>query len=289
MNKIELGPRSKEALSWMIISEVLRQSALDLDIAVLHPGGGQYDTLSLVTYSGDVALHVNRNGANALAGGELVEGIFPTAAKSPEAAAKRILRHLTFEDENTFSANRRSRIATSVRIANFLAVNLRNKARCEWAWVDSTYGTGPNSLLNDFVIPDYWREQKELFRATSWQSCVFLLFRNDSPHAAINMVNGEIRDVSGKIIENLVSSHEVNGLLRSHMGLRMIWKDAAGKVKFDDEILSSQVRMTRRNYSEEYYTLPEETVLFGFSCDEDEAVAKWNMAEGVLDVRDYLS
>ena len=76
----------------MIISEVLRQSALDLDIAVLHPGGGQYDTLSLVTYEGNSILHVNRNGVNALANDTLVEDIFDTAAKSPAAAAAAIIR-----------------------------------------------------------------------------------------------------------------------------------------------------------------------------------------------------
>jgi hypothetical protein len=83
----------------MIISEVLRQSAIDLDIAVLHPGGGQYDTLSLVTFDGNSVVHVNRNGVNALANDTLVESIFDTADKSPAKASEHIVRAINDKGE----------------------------------------------------------------------------------------------------------------------------------------------------------------------------------------------
>lgn len=273
----------------MVISEVLRKSCLDLDIAVLHPGGGQYDTLSLVTYEGNSVVQINRNGVNALAGDELVEGIFSTAAKSPSKAADRILDCISVTAEPGLSASKRARIESAVKIANFLSFYINSGGHCEWGWNDSTYGVGPSPYINDFAIPESWKQQKGRFVETDWQSGIYLLYLKDEPKVAVNMVTGEMIDREGKNVSSLVKDYEFDGLTRAHSALRMIFKNTEGKVMFDQEVHPSMARMTRRIYSEEYLTLPEEQVVFEFFCDEDEALSIWGMAEGVIRAEDYLS
>jgi hypothetical protein len=278
----------------MIISEVLRRSALDLDIAVLHPGGGQYDTLSLVTFEGNSVVHVNRNGVNALANDTLVESIFDTAAKSPAKAAEQIVRAINDKGEKSFSASKRNRIEVCVKIANFLAFNLRTSAHCEWGWTDSQYGVGPNSELSKFEIPDAWKKQKGLFTETTWESGVYLLMMGEKPYAAVNMVTGEFVDSKGLGRPVLAKGFEDDGLARSHIGFMLIVEDADGKLVMGEEAHITDARKKRMSYAEEYYSLPEQSPIYEFECDQEEAILNWIMAERNLlapgeDIRDYLS
>jgi hypothetical protein len=288
MSETTIGPRTKEALSWMVISEVLRKSSLDLDIAVLHPGDGQYDTLSLVAYEGNSVVQINRNGTNALAGDELVEGIFSTAAKSPSKAADRILDCISITSEPGLSASKRARIESAVKIANFLSFYINSHGHCEWGWNDSTYGVGPSPCVHDFVIPESWKQQKGRFIETGWQSGIFLLYLKDVPKAAVNLVSREMVNPEGKKISSLVKGYEYDELTRAHSALRMFFKNREGKVVFDDEVHPSMTRMTRKIYSEEYLSLAEEKAVFEFSCDEDEALTIWGTTEGVIRAKDYL-
>lgn len=289
MNQTELGPKSKEALSWMILSEVLGQSALDLDIAVLHPGGGQYDTLCLVTHDGHPVVQLNRNGSGALVVGKNVENIFTTAAKSPENAGIKIINNLPSDAQSPLSAHRKKRIELAVEVGNFLASNLSQNARCEWGWLDSTDSSGINPAIHDFVIPESWQNREGLFKNTSWESGIFLLYLRGKPHAALNFATGEILDSLGKVLNNITSVDELSGLPRCHVGIHMTWRDKTGAETFSSEVQMSDVRMTRRIYSEEYYAIPEEKRIFSFSCDEDEAVIKWSAAEKFLKADDFLN
>jgi hypothetical protein len=263
----------------MIVSEILRQSSIDLDIAVLHPGGGQYDTLSLVSYEGHSLVHINRNGVNALANDEIVENIFDTAAKSPYLAAKRILKALEVLPFSGHSLNSRRRFETAVRISNYLAFYLSSNTRCEWGWFDSPYDVGPNELISMFKIPEPWKKIKGLFKDTSWESSIFLLLKGDLPLAAINIATGESVDRNGERLVDNVKNFSDDGMLRSHIGAYMIAKDSSNIVRFEDEVHIANLRMSRRIYSEEYLTIPEERIIFEFSCDERESVRKWNEAE----------
>lgn len=288
MKEIEIGPSSKEALSWMIISEVLRQSALDLDIAVLHPGGGQYDTLSLVTFDGNAVVHVNRAGSSARVIGENIKNIFRTAAKSPSLAGKIITDKFQNDEQPPLSVNRRKRIELAVSIGNFLALNLSQKSFCKWGWTDSPYHVGASSIMSSFDIPSHWQDLNGSFKNTTWQSSVFLLFRNEKPFASVNFITGEIFDSKGKKLNKLITNQMDEGIARCHVGSRMTWIDSSGKVKFEDEVHVSDVRMTRRIYSEEYSVLPIEAPIYSFSCDEDESIIKWGTAERFLKPEDFL-
>lgn len=283
-----LGPRSKEALSWLVISEILRQSALDLDIAVLRPGGGQYDSLCLATHEGNPIVQINRNGLSASAGGNLVPDIFKTAAKSPSLAANRIIKSLSMPIGALLSAQKRIKIKCAVEIANFLNFYLKVDGHCEWGWSDSEYGSGPNPAIHRFTIPDSWRKQQGLFKNTSWETAVFLLFVENQPRAAVNISIGEIVDTKGKSVSNLVPAYSEEGLVKSHVAVRMIFKDRDGKIMLDEEVHPSMTRITRRIYSEEYLIMPEESEVFEYSCNEQEALRIWNIVEGGAQPRDYL-
>ena len=277
----------------MIISEVLRQSAMDLDVAVLHPGGGQYDTLSLVTYDGNSVVHINRNGVNALVVDNLVESIFDTAAKSPAKAAEQIVRGINDKGEKAFSSGKRNRIEIAVKIANFLAFNLRAGARCEWAWVDSQYGVGPNGEISKFKVPDAWKKQKGLFVETTWESGVYLLFKGNAPYAAANMATGEFINADGTREPVLAKGFEEEDLARSHIGFMLVVKDVDGHLVMEDEVHITDALMKRKIYAEENYGLPVQSPIYEFECDAEEAIIKWisaerNHFEPEEEIRDYL-
>jgi hypothetical protein len=60
-----LTPNQIEYLSWRVMAQILERIDGELFIADLHPGGGQYDCLSLVTSAPEIVLMLNRNGTSA--------------------------------------------------------------------------------------------------------------------------------------------------------------------------------------------------------------------------------
>ncbi len=77
----------KELLSWMITAHLLRLVEPNLRVFVTHPGGGQYDCLTLVSPEGEQLVLLNRNGSSALVAGEVIEDIWSLAMHSPGAEA----------------------------------------------------------------------------------------------------------------------------------------------------------------------------------------------------------
>jgi len=282
MNQVDLGPRSKEALSWMVIAEVLKLAAGTLRIAVLHPGGGLYDTLSLVTPDGDIALHVNRNGVNALASDQLVEGIWDTAVNNPRLAALRIMDEgdLPAEYEPNAEHAFLSKIATN--IANYLTLNLNKGAYADWGWVDSTYGVGPNlEHLELFSIPNAWKELPPAFIGTEWHSNIYLLFNERNPIAAINMRTGEAVDSLGEAWDRWPNSHtDDEGNLSPHIGFRVEAKDQKGATAFSAFVHPTQIRKTKKMLGEELFTVELFPAFDREDTSVDEGATYWNSAEG---------
>ena len=73
-----------------------------------------------------------------------------------------------------------------------------------------------------------------------------------------------------------------------------IVEDANGLLVMGEEAHIADARKKRMSYAEEYYSLPEQSPIYEFECDQDEAILNWIMAEGNLlapgeDIRDYLS
>ena len=79
MAENKLSPNEIEYLSWMLMARGLEFIDLDLNLADLHPGGGQYDCLSLISndfmympnftsrgfanspVNEDITMHIHRN------------------------------------------------------------------------------------------------------------------------------------------------------------------------------------------------------------------------------------
>jgi hypothetical protein len=158
----------------------------------------------------------------------------------------------------------------------------------------SQYGVGPNSELSKFEIPDAWKKQKGLFIETTWESGVYLLMMGEKPYAAVNMVTGEFVDSKGLRRPVLVKGFEEDGLARSHIGFMLIVEDANGLLIMGEEAHITDARKKRMSYAEEYYSLPEQSPIYEFECDQEEAILNWITAERNLfapgeDFRDYLS
>jgi hypothetical protein len=84
------------------------------------------------------------------------------------------------------------------------------------------------------------------------------------------------------------------GLARSHIGFMLIVEDANGLLIMGEEAHITDARKKRMSYAEEYYSLPEQSPIYEFECDQEEAILNWITAERNLfapgeDFRDYLS
>lgn len=65
---MELSKQLREILSWRLVTETVRRAPDRLRIYELHPGGGQYDCLSLYTVDGKAVADLNRLGRLQISG-----------------------------------------------------------------------------------------------------------------------------------------------------------------------------------------------------------------------------
>ena len=185
----ELNFQEKEVLSWKLISEIILLVDSPVGIAVLHPGGGQYDTLSLVTRNAEVILGLNRNGSSALINNHSVGDIWKIANDDLEVAISKIVEVGKLNPAA-------SPLGKNLSISNFareIAMHLEkyadSGATAEWGWVDSSYGSGPNhEVLEKFSIPLMWKSIEPMIPGTGWQSNIFVLTNDSKPHSAEHMV-----------------------------------------------------------------------------------------------------
>jgi hypothetical protein len=281
MENRELGWHSKEALSWMVIAEVLKIAAGPLRIGILHPGGGQYDSLCLITPTGDPVMQLNRNGVNALAGDELVENIWETAANNPRLAALRIMDegNLPAELEPTEEYQNLSLMATN--IANYLTLNLNTGTSVEWGWFDSTYGSNKSSVLDSFKIPEEWKVAEPAFPGTEWQSNIFIILKAGVAVAAVNAGKMEAVNPEGESWSPWPLSYVgVDDLVSPHVGFHIVAKDSTGGVAYDGNVHPAIARRVRKMLMEEVFDV-QVTPIFEYGLTtQDDAVAIWLEAQG---------
>lgn len=178
-----------ELLSWKVITEVLLLVDTPVGIAVLHPDGGQYDTLCLITRNAEVILSLNRHGSSAIIKNQSVGSIWEIANADLQAAISKIVDAGKLKPresplgKNLFISNLARKIATH------LEENLDASASVEWGWVASPDMSEPNQeILKKFSIPDMWKRIGSLIPGAGWQSNIFVLKKNEMPYGAVNMV-----------------------------------------------------------------------------------------------------
>jgi hypothetical protein len=199
MAKGELTPNQIEYLSWGVIAQILERIDGELFMADLHPGGGQYDCLSLVTSAPEIVLMLNRNGTSAKGGDGIIHGIWERAAiEDTDEAALYILSELgLYVDEDAEKRNK-DLIVTCNRIAYWVRKLSKGLGKARCCWIDGIYGVGPaNSLLDQVRIPDSWKAMDAPYRGSDWSALVYAMTlpdnerMNDKVVGLVNMKTGE--------------------------------------------------------------------------------------------------
>ena len=180
------------------MAQILERIDGDLVIADLHPGGGQYDCLSLVTVEPEIVLMLNRNGTSAKGDSGIVHGIWERAAiEDTVEAALYILSELgLFVDEDAEKRNK-DLIVTCNRIAYWVRSRSKGLGKARCCWVDGAYGVGPaHNLLEQVRIPDSWKAMDAPYRGSDWSALIYVMTlpderTDDKVVGLVNMKTGE--------------------------------------------------------------------------------------------------
>lgn len=212
----ELSRYAKTTLSWMVAAELLKLIDEPQAVLQLRPGGDQYDTLVLSSFDEQAMLHLNRDGANALVRGELVEFIWPRAAFSPSQAARYIVATAMPDLWARFSAgdaqpsarhphpdkphsDNLGAVTGAARIAQFLSEDLSESGGVTWGWIEGADGDGAHRDLDQFALPDAWREVASPTQSSSWAAWLWMLYNKNGLRAVVSLHTGEILDKSGAV------------------------------------------------------------------------------------------
>jgi hypothetical protein len=276
----EPGPRGKEVLSWLIIAHVLQISNGDFGVAVLHPGGGQYDTLTLISNGNDQLVHINRNGVSTSVAEHSLVGIWALAVKSPREVARLIVQIGEPEFDGKTYFDNSDRIAGINLIANFLNKNLKEERGVIWGWSDDQDFSGPNlDVVGRFNIPEKWKLVTPAISETSWHSELYFLVLKGEPVAAVNISLGEAVDVEGKHwIAGPQFELEGFGLL-PHFGYKVVGSLGDGDVQGTVYVLPTYLRQAVKMYSSEGFNV-ETSPIFEFPESDRPALLPWLLAEG---------
>jgi len=190
----------KSLLAWMTASQILLMVDDPLRVAVLHPGGGTYDCLALLTPDGQSQILMNRLGESALVNDEVIADIWSIASTGH---GPHELAYLLLSESNLGVDEERAPTATALstlNIANWLNHQRHRRAAVEPLWWDSSGAFGSNvntTLLSAFRIPGGWLRQPEPIAGTDPSAWLFALVLDDSPIAIVNMRTGETVDADG--------------------------------------------------------------------------------------------
>ena len=276
----DLGPRSKEILSWMVLSELLKVVSDDVFVGVLHPGDGQYDCLSLLTANQGTPIMLNREGSSAIVNGQVVGNIWPRAAVDPNQSCMFIVSKADIGLESDgISSNRQVVVDTCIRIASFLNEGYNSNLKAVWGWSDSTYGSGPSSLLSNFDIAEEWKVIAGPSDSISWQGWLFCITQDDKPVILVNMKTGESIDYQGKNWNGWPQDFKNSfGKNAAPLGFKFEIQWPTGSKMTLDCVHPSMKRKTNTIYTLEEGCTVKVTPVFRIK-DKQEAEAMWGMVD----------
>jgi hypothetical protein len=198
MAENELSPNEIEYLSWKLMSRALEFLDLDLHFADLHPGGGQYDCLSLITKDSQVFLMLNRNGTSAATNTGSVHDIWENAAKNGSRST--IMDAFTELDVDMRDVieEKADLILTCKRMAQWIRHQSKKKGRAICCWIDDTYFVGPSkNLLSQAMIPGLWTTQDPPREETDWSAWIYALTIDEKVVGLVNMKTGDAVNPDG--------------------------------------------------------------------------------------------
>lgn len=192
----ELTPWAKTTLSWMLVTELLKLSGARQDVFNLFPMGGQYDCIALVDERGEQLL-VNRRGENALARGEVIGPMWGRVAFWPRAAAMHLWSEAGLPAGNGLTVNA-AVIGGAAKIAQFCAEDMSETAEVFMGWDEFSPEHPNKAVLDEFALPDAWREAAAPQPDTTWAAWLWVLVRKGEAVAVANLQTGEVIDKAGR-------------------------------------------------------------------------------------------
>jgi hypothetical protein len=200
----ELTPNQIEYLSWKVMAGILERIDGELFLADLHPGGGQYDCLSLVSSAPEIVLMLNRNGTSASSSRNAINGIWERAAlQDTDEAALFILSELEMHVDESAAQRNKKLIETCNRIAYWVRSRSKGLGSAQCCWFDGNYDVGPaNSLLSQVKIPESWKALEAPYRGSDWSALIYAMTlpnekTGDEVIGLVNMKTGEAINPDG--------------------------------------------------------------------------------------------
>jgi hypothetical protein len=198
MAENELTPNEIEYLSWKLMSRALEFLDLDLHLADLHPGGGQYDCLSLITKDSQIFLMLNRNGTSAASNDGIVHDIWENASKN--GARSTIMDTFTELDIDMYDVLKENAalILTCKRMVRWIRYQSSKKGSAICCWIDDSYFVGPSkNLLSQVMIPGSWTTQDPPRESTDWSAWLYALTIDEKVIGLVNMKTGDAVNPDG--------------------------------------------------------------------------------------------
>jgi hypothetical protein len=206
MASTEITTHQKEILAWKIMGEALRFIDEDLIFADLHPGGGQYDCLSLVSRESEIVLMLNRAGSSAAGKTGHVEDIWQTAINEDvRSAAMEILSELDISmyDETDKDIDNSDQVLTCKRMARWVQFQSQELGKPICCWIDDAYYVGQaKTFLERVKIPPTWVEQEPPYRGADWSAWLFALTIREDVVGMVNMKTGEAINPDGSPLQD---------------------------------------------------------------------------------------
>jgi hypothetical protein len=203
MSETGLSNNSIERLAWQILGSLLARIDGDLFVGDLHPGGGQYDCLSLITSTPNPLVMLNRAGDSALIGDAVVEDIWLKGVREKaDKTALYILEksNLTINDAN--AERNKDLILTCKRMARWVQSQRKLEAKPICCWIDDTYFVGPaTSLLEQVRIPDEWKTQAPPYESSDWSAWLYALTVEGKVTGLVNMKSGDAINSDGSKLD----------------------------------------------------------------------------------------
>jgi hypothetical protein len=275
MGKVELDSRVKRYLSWALAIPIYASIDVDVCVAELHPGDGQYDCLSFITPDGQNVFEINRNGEATTAGEVSIDNVFYRAAIDPYEAALHILAESEMPVNLDILEKRLPTIQAMTNIANWLNLNLGKNSEALCGWIDNNYGAVANVIVNQFHIPSAWAGANPPYSGADWRAWLWALTIDENPIALVNLQTGEAINPDGSVWQGWPKhfAHPA-GIPFPHFGFLVTAKDQNGGMAFENVVHVAHFRRVYKNLSEELFEMSKEPT-FKFT-NEAGAIEFWN-------------
>ena len=186
----EITFRQKVQLSWRLLARMASQIEVEVAPAILHPGGGQYDCLSLVDDDGVPRIQMNRNGESTDLNGSLFRDTWVKATKNLAQTALKIAGKSGLPMSTPAESPNRI-LSASAQLIDFHLDD--PTAEVHWMWFDGDGESGPaDGALGDFSIPEHWSTFVPANRYVGWQAWLWLVSYDGRPSSLINVSSGEV-------------------------------------------------------------------------------------------------